>query len=468
MTVALNPAVRVAGRAVLFALAAGVLVPRFFLYLSLQFPAPTGDGVLFASVSVFHCATGTFETPLYPLDPAGLYRYIWHGIGQPALVSWLNPDCSNAGNFFALAAIIMTTLLIAAWSVRGRAGLAGSLLFALVVAAVQVKQGFRPETLAVLLALGSEILRSRGYRGGWVACASLLAWTHPTAFVIHSVYVALSLNGLDWKDLAVTARTWLLPVVALQLLLVVLYPFPVRDLINGLAAQGAQFADRSDGDLFSYFIRSDFLPLFGLSFILVYVLAVVRKRWLLGLAPLIWFYGFRVPPAYYNILPLYVVLLYGLLVQIHGSLEQQRSRLAINMQGFVTMVAGLLAWIGLLQGDLRDVYSYIRYRGTLDSAVAQYQALRADNRIACEVPPYFTLFLESSSFVPSYVATLKECSDSTPAGRVDLLAATQVGQALPREGCTPWPIDAGDSALGLVFRRDSGYSFHLCPAAVEP
>jgi hypothetical protein len=91
------------------ALVAVLALARLLLYLGLQLPAPVGDGVLFASVAQYHCGTGRFETPIFPLDPTGAYRYIWHGIGWPWLLSLLNPTCTIEGSFLALSLVMVGT-----------------------------------------------------------------------------------------------------------------------------------------------------------------------------------------------------------------------------------------------------------------------------------------------------------------------------------------------------------------------
>ncbi|WP_288252806.1 hypothetical protein, partial [uncultured Hydrogenophaga sp.] len=89
--------------ALVLILALALVSMRLWLFLALQLPAPVGDGVLFASVAQYHCGTGRFETPIFPLDPTGAYRYIWHGIGWPWLLSLLNPTCSIEGSFLSLS-----------------------------------------------------------------------------------------------------------------------------------------------------------------------------------------------------------------------------------------------------------------------------------------------------------------------------------------------------------------------------
>lgn len=443
--------------------AALVIVPRLLLYGSIQFPAPVGDEILFASVASYHCREGVFATPIFPLDASGEYKYIWHAIGQPALLSYLNPGCTNAGMFMALALIGVLTLAFAYFSLARTTGPVWALLFALAAFALQVKQGFRPETLAIPIVMLCEHFRWRLKHPAWVYGLLLLAWVHPTVFILQAVYSVLTSDRKQWLVVLNAWRVWVPVSVAALCLFVVIYPFRISELLGGLALQGQLFAERSDGELATYFLRSDFFPLFGLAFGLVYVLQALRHKALWLMMPLLWFYAFRVPPAYYNIVPLFVVLLQGLLLRAadpdHTPPQRERKVIA-----FATGLAGLLACVGLAQGNLRDIHSYLSHRSTLDQASTAYARLQATDVAACKVPPFFTLFLPSSFFKPSYEVEARQCAANAPAQqRVDIFPGTGAAQRQREPACTPWPSQNTGSLLDKVFRTDSGYSFTTCP-----
>jgi hypothetical protein len=233
---------------------------RLGLYGFWQLPAPQGDGVLFASVAQYHCSNGQFGTPIFPLDPSGSYRYVWHGIGWPWLLSLLNPQCSISGGFMALTLVMLSTLGLVGWGFGGRHRV-GAFLLAVVVLALQAKLGFRPETLAIMLVLLAHALRSRA--DPWIAAGvlSLLAWVQPTVAVLAAAHAVLTLQGPEWRRLARGLPLGLPALVVMHALIVLAYPFPIADLMQGLGLQGRQFAQRDDGSLFVYFVRSDLFPL---------------------------------------------------------------------------------------------------------------------------------------------------------------------------------------------------------------
>jgi hypothetical protein len=426
-----------------------------------------GDRILFASVASYHCKEGSFATPVFPIDPSGHSRYIWHAIGQPALLSFFNYNCTNFGNYFALTLIVVFTFFVSCLFARKVAGFAGSAIFALIVFALQAKLAFRPETTAILVSLCAEHYRQRGVAAVWVQMALLLAWVQPTVFIIYGVYILCENSNRQWRGLREGYVSWLPVAILVNGVIAYFYPFDFADLIEGLVLNGRMQLERNDANLASignYYLRSDFFPLFGLAFFAVYAFRAHRNRRLLLMIPVVWYFGLRVPPSYYNIVPLFVVLVYGLMASedsFEGALVpcQPGSVASMATVGF----AGVLGFLGVLQGDLRDVNSFVRYRSTFDRSFELYQAIEKEGAIPCKVPSFFTLFLPSSFFYPSYEAKSKLC-DSKVSGhkRVDIFAASGTGGMLPGSTCKPWPLDRGANYLSAAFKSDSGYSFFVC------
>lgn len=443
-----------------------LLLTRVLLGLLIQFPAPSGDSVLFASVAHYHCSTGRFETPIFPLDPSGGIRYVWHGIGHPALLSWLSPTCDVAGLYVAQTLILLATGLVIWLAVARRNGPWMASLFITIVMALQSMQGFRPETTATLLTLLAEWLRRTGRTSGWALSVSLLAWVQPTTFILYTAYAVLSTDFAELRRLRDGAVRWLAAVLALQLLLVWIYPFPLQDLLQGLASQGRTFAGRSDGSVFTYLVRSDFFPLFGLVFGMTFALAAWRSPRLLLLLPLCWFYGWRVPPTYYNLVPVVAWLMFGLLVPAADS--PGPNKITSDGQGAAVrarqllLVGAVLAALGLSQSVLRDLNSWVRFGASLEAASARYQALLARGASVCSVPHHFTLMLPADAFESAYQPRLRSCTSAPVEQRLDLLTSSMLRQRTGSQGCEAWPEKPGLPMADRLFRSDSGYGFHIC------
>ena len=442
-----------------------LLLTRLLLGLLIQYPAPDGDSVLFASVAHYHCGTGRFETPIFPLDPAGGIRYVWHGIGHPALLSWLSPTCDVAGLYLAQTLILLAAGALAWLTVAPRRGQLLAVLFALVVMTLLAKQGFRPETSATVLALLAEWMRARQRSTAWALAVGLQAWVQPTTFILYLAWVLASADAAELRRLLRQAPVWLPSSLLLQAGLWLLYPFPLHDLLQGLSQQGQSFAQRSDGSFFLYLIRSDFFPLFGLLFAAAFAQVAAWRPRVVLLLPLLWFYGWRVPPTYYNLVPVFAWLLLALLLREEagtaGTSDTDRRPVA-------TVLAGaLLATGGLSQSALRDVNSWLQYGTTQTVARAQWQSLRSQGLVACAVPAHFTLMLPADAFERSHTPRLLACGLAPEWQRRDLVSSVAMKNRPDAGACTQWPQRHGLPGVDKVFRSDSGYGFHVCPARTE-
>jgi hypothetical protein len=434
---------------------------RLWLFLALHLPAPVGDGVLFASVAQYHCATGRFETPIFPLDPTGAYRYIWHGIGWPWLLSLLNPTCTIEGSFLALSLVMVGTAALAWWAFARTRGPFVAGAFALVVFALQAKLMFRPEVLAIALVVAAEALRVRGRLWSWAWLLSLLAWVQPTVFLIAAAHGALTLERAAWRALWRDAIPGLGLALALHGAIAAFYPYPLADLLQVLSLQGSSFAARDDGSLFVYYLRSDFFPALGLAMLATFALAAWRRSALLLLLPLIVYFGLRVPPAFYNLVPLFVVLLMGLL-------DENRAPARVDVHRHALVVLALtaaLGALGLAQSVARDGVGAWRQHASPEDALASLQAAQAHAQQVCGVPPWFSLLLPADAFEPNHRPTLRACP---PHGGVDLVATT--AQASPARAieCQRHAVNALppwlERTAGRLFRSSTGYGVAVCPA----
>jgi hypothetical protein len=138
--------------------------------------------------------------------------------------------------------------------------------------------------------------------------------------------------------------------VAVVMAVLLLYPYSIEDLINGLRANAQLIVGRSGGGLFTYYIRSDFLPLWGISIFVMVIAVCVKKPTYLLVLPFIWYFGLRVPPTNYNLMPVMVgTMLFG-----HHFMS--------NVWRSVAIISLLVpAVLGLGQLSLRDVLSVAAY-----------------------------------------------------------------------------------------------------------
>ena len=429
---------------------AGILMlMRMLIYILIQFPSPDGDDILFSSVALYACKEGAFVTPLFPIDPTGAARYVWHGIGHPWLISILNIRCSNFGQFFALILIMTTTLLFAFVGTRKSMGLRGSLFFSVTVFALQAKVGFRPETTVILLVVLAENFKPRNLLL-WLLFFTLIAWVQPTSFIIYAIYSLLTIRQSALRAPTTAIFNSISAVFLINIAICFTYPFPMRDLIRGIWLNSGTYniyLSESANNWFYGYVRLDSLPLFGLIFMIVYIVEVVRNPLLILISPILWFFGFRIN-HYYNLVPIFIVL-------IRANFSNKIEVATPVLKGMVLAVS----LFGLAHRNIRDIVSYANYGSTLEEAEQEFaKADWGDNQI-CEVPGFFTIFLPSSFFRLDKIGVPAACDEKQHLKRIYIVSPKR--QNLYGD-CSPWSKKVNNIGLGSVFRVDTGYSFAVC------
>lgn len=343
-------------------LGTGLVLSRLAFEAWFTVPVPFGDPVVFLAVSKNWCSTGFLGTALFSFDPLGQNRYVWHGFLSPWLYGTLNPGCTLTG-FYLLSLLIKALTGYLVWQLGSlyRLGPGPSGALVLLTLAAQSALGFRPESLAILVILGAEwaLARHRVYLATGLVVA--LAWTQPTVFLLYSAWVTLS--RFRYLREAVTLQAG--GVGALVLLaFAFLFPFPLRDLIDGLLGHAAVIANRTnESGLWAFYGPTHFLPGWALAFALAYGLLARKHPRLLLMLPAFWWFGPRVPPTYYNLVALLPAL--GLLA-LDASAKPARNLLAAAL---FLVGAG-----GLVQMSLRDGMTLGQLGSGLREARAQVEA----------------------------------------------------------------------------------------------
>lgn len=321
-------------------------------------PAIKDDSLSFVEPAFNYCRGTGLISHTFPLDATGQDRFIWHGPLTPLLYAALAPGCSVVDFYYVhvFFLFLAVSLLILIFLKKDHGALAcwGAASF---TTALITKLGFRPEILVVnwilfaYLAVQFPLPVLEG-----VACAAMF-WTSPVSC---GLYIVIRIANGNLPKLLRTCPEILLGAVIVTVAVLCWYPYPLADLIGGVITQAKIIAGRSDGDIWTYFVRSDFVPLFGLVFGLVYIMAVSQSYWYLLLAPFIWWFGLRVPPTWYNVTPV-IVLIY---LNIYSALGQRaRNTIAVSL--------GLCGITGLIQSDMRDAI-------TVAVAPASYARTRSE------------------------------------------------------------------------------------------
>jgi hypothetical protein len=455
--------------------ALALMIIRLVLFVAWQYPAPVGDSPLFLAVSHYHCTDGTFRSPIFPID-SELGRYTWHGIFQPALISALSPDCSMQGHYVALTVLMLATFGLS-WFATRRLGLNWLIIpFAAIIFALQAKQGFRPEIVAIFLALLTEHLivqRSKFF----IAPLAAMAWTHPIAFVVYVLYIASYQDKAFYQGVAQNLWAHVATAAAVNAAFLLTYPFPIGDHIHGLLLQGQKVSAASSAEwpkrIVNYALISHFFPAFGISLLACILFLMNHRKRIALMFLVVYYFWVRKPELVYNVMPLFVAMLYQVTnLSFKKTKPLPHSTLAsgtsterqMHFGGGLVVAIAVLAMAGLAQGIARDVASIQNYGASIESSKSLYTRWKAEGHVVCAAPMFFTQFLPFDQFTKSYGSVLEECvqalSTNQPPKLYDVFSNS--GHAHTEATCHTSHERKGNGVLGKIFKSDSGYSFSIC------
>ena len=446
------------------------VISKLLILIFFQYPSPVGDSILFLSVSKFHCMDGIFRTPILVMDSisfasaidANGNRYLWHGIMQPFLISFLSYDCSIQSFYFAICLFIISTLFLVFFLKIKSYEKKFIWIFSIIIFSLQVKQGFRPEIISIFLILLIEyFFLKKNYL--FTLPLVFLAWSHPVAFLIEIIFLSLRLDKELFIIFLRNLSKIFFTIILANILIAYLYPFNVYDHINFLIKQAHYLNTRiaESGDFYTYFIRSGFFPLFGVSYFFILVfLFHLNKKFLLLCLP-IYYFGIRVPQTYYNLIPLYISIIYYINYILSEKLNYKRS-LLLNLFKYYLLFVFFMSIIGLSQGLARDLFSKLNFNTSLQSTKKIYNDLIAQNNEVCEIPNFFTLFLNFDELEKNHNPTSKKCNKN----KKNILNIYQVNgynlNELKNKNCKL--SHKSNNILSFInpFKSESGYSVHIC------
>jgi hypothetical protein len=311
--------------------------------------------------------------------------------------------------------------------------------------AVQTSIGFRPETLAILLVILIELAGESESFITLGALAGTLLCTQPTVAGIYGASALIMRPELISRSMPVGVG-----VLCMVVALISLYPFPVLDLIGGISLQAHRLLGRNDGSVGDYYLWLPSLPVWSVLLLVAGALTARTKPLILLLLPVLWFFGPRVPPVYYNLLP---TCLFLLIVQISWA----RPKIAAGLAGAALLI-GVLGFGFLTFRDLMTIRQYGDTFGATRLRVAQLAA--AETRFA-SLTPFLAL---TNPELRSTDPTAKSRSPISAAGlAVDIIAVN----GSPNSPCPA--IDSNPKAVSLTFggrtffHSNSGWMIYVCP-----
>ena len=344
----------------LIAFSAGIIaIALVRLYFALNLiPMPAGDSIFFLEPIYNYCHNGRLLSHLLPIDPRGLDRFVWHGPLPPLLYDFIAPSCSLRTLFvIRWLAFLPVPIALFVLASRGLISPLAYLAVSLFCLAASEKVQFRPESLTIPLVVLACTFATLKRPMSEALCATCAFLCSPVNGALYGIVRVLLLGFPRIADFK-----WIVAgVVPVTVLVFWLYPFPFPDWIAGIHAQAATYSARGAQHLnhdttsylhefFTYYVRSDFLPLWSVSLLLL-TIAISARRWrYLLLLPFIWYFGVRVPATFYTVVPATVAtMLLGY-------------PLLSNSWRTASAIAFLLSAVaGLAQLTLRDAISLSAY-----------------------------------------------------------------------------------------------------------
>jgi hypothetical protein len=386
---------------------------------------------------------------------------------QPFLISFLSYECSIQSFYFAICLLIISTLFLVFFLKIKSYEKKFIWIFAIIIFSLQVKQGFRPEIISIFLILLIEYFF---LRKNYLFTLPLvfLAWSHPAAFLIEIIFLSLRIDKELFIIFLKNLSKIFFTIILANILIAYLYPFNIYDHINILIKHANIFNTKISADFYTYFIisytyfiRSDFFPLFGVSFFFILVfLFYLNKKFLLLSLP-IYYFGTRFPEAYYNLIPLYISIIYHINYILSEKLNYKKL-LLLNLFKYYLLFVFSMSIIGLSQGLARDLFSKLNFNSSLQSTKKIYNDLIAQNNEVCEVPVFFTLFLNFDELVEKNYKLSKNCNNNKK-NILNIYAVNGLNlNELKNNHCIL--SHKSNNILSFInpFKSESGYSVYIC------
>lgn len=435
-----------AGR-IAFALLIAALISRLVIEAVWLLPSPVADSTFFLTASVNYCQSGFLGTTAFPIDPTGHSRMVWHGFVSPMIFGVLNPGCHPSIFYLTLWIIKASTVgAILLLSRRRSYSLLTAAGLATFTVAAQTFIAFRPECLAILLIVLAELAFDAEQPVLMGAIMGSLLCTQPTVAGLHGLALLVARPALirKWMQIGIGYA------VAVAALLAI-YPFPLRDLIEGILLQAKHLVGRNDGGVLSYYLLSPQLPGWSVLLVAAGIVVARRKPLVMLMVPVFWFFGPRVPPTFYNLIPSCVLLL---LMACSWS-----SQLLANALGTACLIVGAM---GLTFVSARDALTIASYGDTFQSTrseVMQWEALG----MTIDVAPAFLSLTNSELGITDPNAP--KHAQMALGSSIDLYAAN--GRPVsPCATSQPGPRVSLTVGNRTVFNSNSGWMVYVCRSPI--
>ena len=431
-------------------LAVAFLVRLYFATRLL--PAPIADSASHLEPIYNYCSSGKLVSYLVPYDPTGAFRFIWHGPLPPILYRLLDNGCSLHSVYELRAAFFLIIPLALLILVR-RGQLSNGAWFSVSVFCLAAGDqiGFRPEHICIVFVVLACVARSVGQIALEGVCWGFLFLASPVSGLLYGILRALSSVVANPKEIPREILRFVLGALPAIAIVFSLYPYSVADWLAGMKMQTSIISSGSEGDVFTYFVRSDFLPLWGISLCILVVALIVSRGYAgliyLAFLPFVWYFGLRRPTTSYNLLTTAVILfLLG-----YPSMSR-RWRIVASA---ALLVPGLL---GIAEQSARDGLSLAIYPDSFDRTRSTIASLIANGDKIVSAPT-FAIFTnpELGTVADQYLPHTRS------GGSNDVLITQNSGAA---GAACPGGASSVNAAAPLpswsIFKSSSSWAINVC------
>ena len=348
-----------------------IFITIFFLEAFYYLPSPTGDDLWFLKLSFNICRDNLFVATNHSIFEINSEALKWttHGWFNQYLMGKLNFNCSLEGIFlFNFFIKILSSILIYLTLKEKKIDFMFIFILILLTLTIQLKLQFRPETFVIFLYL---LLIYNFFKHHFVIVGMLLAtifFTQPTIFTLFSLFGLIIYS----KECINNYLEILIGIFISSSLLIYIYPYSFFDFIDGLWQHKAAYEGTGTllsgginqaytNDLITYYVKTNFLPLFGFLFLSIYLFLIYKKKLLILTIPFVFYFGPNVPLANYVLIgltPLLVILLICL-----------KDNPILHFKyctKYLFSLALIVSILGLGQYFMRNVFTAIQYSGELN------------------------------------------------------------------------------------------------------
>ena len=337
----------------------------FFLEFFYFLPSPTGDDLWFLKLSFNICRDNLFVSTNHSIFEINAKSLEWttHGWFNQYVMAKLNFNCSLRGIFiFSLIIKVFSSLLVYSILKDKKINSLYIYLLILLILAIQLKLQFRPETFTIFLYLLLIFSFFKNYFLIVGIIQATIFFTQPTIFVLVSLFGII----LYFKEFKQQYKKIIFGFFLSSICLLYIYPYSIFEYIHGLwehkSALKSPYSLLEVGDNYTYFkyletyyLKTNFLPFFGILFLYIYLFLIFRKKLILITIPFIIFFGPITPSANYILISLTPLLLI-LLLCIKDILNSNPKYL--NYLFILTLIVSTL---GLSQYFLRNTLTAMQF-----------------------------------------------------------------------------------------------------------